>query len=49
MNVSSAPDIALLTFAAAKPTETWPTRRPFSHSGALPAATQPSVPRWTPR
>ena len=49
MNVSSAPDIALVTFATAKPTETWPTRRPFSHSGAFPAATQPSVPHCIPR
>ena len=39
MKVSRAPDSALLTFAAAKPTETWPTSRPFSHSGVLPAAT----------
>ena len=44
MKVSRAPDSAVLTLAAAKPTETWPTRRPFSHSGVFPAATGPSVP-----
>ena len=44
MKDSRAPDSALLTFVAAKPTETWPTSLPFSHSGAFPAATRPSVP-----